>query len=365
MSELDEKLSRMRDLLAERDLDALLLRRVSSFAWATGGAASYVNTAAGEGAASLLVTRDRRTVITTNIEAPRLEREEGLADEGWEFHVVPWHAGGDPVAGLAGGMKLGADVPYPGAADTAAEVSAMRANLLPAEIERVRDLGERCAAAMDAAIRAVRPGQAEYEIAGRLAEEAQSRGAQAIVNLIASDERVFSFRHPLPTNKRMERYAMLVLCGRRRGLVCSITRLVHFGRLGDELRRKALATAHVDATFIAATRPGRTLGEIFARAQAAYAASGFGEEWGLHHQGGPAGYEPRETIATPGSTYPVAPGQIYAWNPSITGTKSEDTILVGPDGNQILTAIPGWPALEVPVEGQAEPVLRPDILVVT
>ena len=57
----------------------------------------------------------------------------------------------------------------------------------------------------------------------------------------------------------MERYAMLVLCGRKWGLVCSITRLVHFGALSDEVRRKMQATAQVDATFIAATRPGQTL----------------------------------------------------------------------------------------------------------
>jgi antitoxin VapB len=56
---------------------------------------------------------------------------------------------------------------------------------------------------------------------------------------------------------------MLILCGRREGLVCSITRLVHFGRLPDDLRRKAEAVASVDAAFIDATRPGCTLDEVF------------------------------------------------------------------------------------------------------
>ena len=49
MSELENVLSRIRGLLAERGLDALLLERVSSFAWATCGAASYINTAATNG----------------------------------------------------------------------------------------------------------------------------------------------------------------------------------------------------------------------------------------------------------------------------------------------------------------------------
>ncbi len=155
---------------------------------------------------------------------------------------------------------------------------------------------------------------------------------------------------------------MLVLCGRRWGLVCSITRLVHFGRLPDELRRKSEAVAQVDAAFIAATRPGRTLGEIFEVAQGAYAQTGFADEWTLHHQGGPAGYEPREYVAVPGSTDVVAAGQTYAWNPSITGAKSEDTILVGENSNEVLTTIADWPMLPVSVEGQADRILRPGIL---
>jgi antitoxin VapB len=183
---------------------------------------------------------------------------------------------------------------------------------------------------------------------------------QVIVNLIATDERIFAFRHPLPTDKKLERYAMLVLCGRRWGLVCSVTRFVHFGRLPDDLRRKAEAVAQVDATFIAATGPGRTLGEIFRGATAAYAEAGFADEWHLHHQGGPAGYEPREYVATPHSTDVVSVGQVYAWNPSITGTKSEDTILVGEAGNEVLTAVENWPTLPVTVNGQM--FARPAIL---
>lgn len=351
MGELEEKANRVRELLARHHLDALWLQRVSSVAWATGGAAGYVNTASSVGPVSVLFTADgERFCITSNIEAPRLEREESLAAQGWQMRVTPWHEPGRALAELTAGMKVGADGPPPprggvDCADVSDDVAGLRARLLPEEGERLRGVARLCAHAMDAAIRALRPGQTEHHIAGQLAAEAQSRGVQAVVNLVATDERVFAFRHPLPTRKTLDRYAMLVLGGRRQGLVCSITRLVHFGRLSDELREKSLATARVDAALIGATRPGRRLGEILAAAVAAYGAVGFADEWRLHHQGGACGYEPREWLARPDGPQQVEVGQGYAWNPSITGTKSEDTILVGANGNEVLTRIDGWPTL--------------------
>jgi Xaa-Pro aminopeptidase len=360
VNEFSQKQDCIQALLAERKLDALLLRRVSSFAWVTCGAASYVNTATTNGEAALLITPSGRYLITNNIEATRLEQKEKLAAQGWEFRVVPWHAAQDTVAELTRGLRLGADGPYPSATDLSGDLARLRANLTPQEGERFRALGRLCAEAMAPAARAVRPGQTEYQIAGLLAHEVESRGVQAIVNLIATDGRIFAFRHPLPTDKKLERYAMLVLCGRRWGLVCSVTRFVHFGRLPDDLRRKAQAVAQVDATFIAATRPGQTLGKIFQQATAAYAEAGFPDEWHLHHQGGPAGYEPREYVATSDSTDVVSVGQAYAWNPSITGTKSEDTILVSETGNEVLTATKDWPKLSVTVGGQT--LTRPAIL---
>lgn len=360
VNEFSQKQNRVQDLLEERKLDALLLQRVSSFAWATCGAASYVNTATTNGEATLLITPSGKYLITNNIEATRLEREEKLAAQGWEFRVAPWHEAQDAVAELTRGLRLGADGPYPDAADLSSDLARLRANLTPEEGERFRELGRLCAEAMDSAVRAVRPGQTEYQIAGLLAHEAERRGVRAVVNLIATDERIFAFRHPLPTDKELQRYAMLVLCGRRWGLVCSVTRFVHFGRLPNDLRRKAEAVARIDATFIAATRPGRTLGEIFQQAMRVYAETGFPDEWHLHHQGGPAGYEAREYIATPDSADVVSIGQAYAWNPSITGTKSEDTILVGEADNGVLTAIENWPTLPVTVDDQE--IARPAIL---
>jgi antitoxin VapB len=241
-------------------------------------------------------------------------------------------------------MKLAADVALPGAKDVGSEVAKLRSSLTGAEGERFKKLGQLCAEAMVSSLLAVRPGMSEHEIAAVLSQETLARGVQPVVNLVATDERVYRFRHPLPTSKELEKYAMLVLCGRKWGLVCSITRLVHFGPLLAELRDRILATAQVNAALIETTRPGRCLGEIFEREQEMYAQLGYPDEWQKHHQGGLAGYEPREFLAVPGSQELVAQGQAFAWNPSITGAKVEDTILVGAAGNEILTLTPSLPA---------------------
>lgn len=319
-----------------------------------------MNTATTIGAASLLITPSGRYLITNNIERPRLENEAQLAAQGWEFRTVYWHDANPAITELTRGLKLGTDFPVVGATDLTNDVARLRANLTPEEGERFRALGKLCAEAMHAAIRAVRPGQTEFEIAAHLAQETQVRGVQPIVNLVATDERVFKYRHPLPTDKPLARYAMLVLGGRKWGLVCSITRLVHFGKLPDEIKRKTEACTRVDVTLIAATRPGKKLSEVFERAIEAYAQTGFANEWHLHHQGGAAGYEPREYLGNPTSHDVVTLGQAYAWNPSITGTKSEDTILVGENGNEIITRIEGWHMIPVNIDDQV--IERPGIL---
>jgi antitoxin VapB len=360
MSELQTKLQQIHALLDAYAVDALWLRLASSFAWATGGKSSYINTASSNGLASLLITRDRRYVVTNNIEMPRIAHEEGLLEAGWEFVAPEWHTAESPIADLTRGLRLAADGCEAGALDVSGPLARLRANLLPVEVERFRQLGRICAEAMNAAIYAVQPGMSEQEIAALLAYETQRRGAQAIVNLIATDERIFRYRHPLPTDKKLDRYAMLVMCGRKWGLVCSVTRLVHFGSLPEELRRKQAALAVVDATYMAGTRPNTKLGDIVAQAQESYRLGGFADEWRLHHQGGPAGYEAREYLGAPGSQDEVHENQVFAWNPSITGTKMEDSVLVGADENVVLTAIEGWPTVPVEIGGRVYE--RPAIL---
>lgn len=363
-AEIAVKRAAVRALLEEKNLDALLLRRVSSFSWATCGRRSEISTAVEAGEAALVLTAERRFLLTNNIEAPRLLDEERLAEQGFEPVIHPWHEPEPPLSQLLRVRRVGVDRPAPGligAVDVSGELARLRSLLTPEEGERFRGLGRLCAEAMDAAARSLAPGQTEHEIAAVLTRECVARGVWPVVDLVATDQRVFELRHPVPTDKKLERYAMLVLCGRRAGLVCSITRLVHFGHLPADLEGRSKACAQVDARLIAATRPGAVLSDILYAGISAYRELGFAGEWELHHQGGVTGYEPRELVATPSVTATVRTGQVYAWNPSIAGTKSEDSVLITEGGPEILTAIPGWPTVEIEVSGGRY--VRPAILI--
>ena len=71
MSDFEQRQELIQAFMAERQLDALILQRVSSFAWATCGAASYVNTATTTGEATLFITSSGRHVAITDRAASR------------------------------------------------------------------------------------------------------------------------------------------------------------------------------------------------------------------------------------------------------------------------------------------------------
>lgn len=365
-AEAATKVSRLRALLEDRGADAIVLTRIANFAWLTCGGRSFINVAAEGGAAWAVVDRARVTVLTSNIEARRLAEEE-IEGTGFAIEACDWWDGGGLTTGLrrllGGEARLLCDAEVPGAEGVGAAVAAMRVELTAGEQARAAAVGRDAALALEACCRAVRRGDTEFAIAGRLAAECYQRALEPVVHLVAADERVYTRRHPLPTGRALERYGMVVLCGMRDGLVLSCTRLIHFGPVGPDLDRRWRAAARVDAEMIAATRPGATSGQVFAAARQAYAATGFEEEWRNHHQGGLAGYASREWRAVPDGAQVIRAGQIFAWNPSVAGAKSEDTVLCREAGAPaVLTELPGWPAEDFETTSGAV-LSRPGILI--
>src|SRR4051794_13495982 len=85
---------------------------------------------------------------------------------------------------------------------------------------------------------------------------------------------------------------------------------------------------------------GRGRGWRAPRSRSRTGNAGYPGEWQLHHQGRTTGYGSREVIATPSTLDCIEVGQSFAWNPSITGAKCEETFVVTAEGAELVTCLP-------------------------
>jgi Xaa-Pro dipeptidase len=341
-------------------VEVVVLTQAYNVAWMTAGATTDVIQNSDRSSIAVAVTEDQASILATSIEAPRLELEERLEELGFSIDARPWWETEPETAVAVSGRRWRDDGGNEGE-DLGRDLQALRTTLYPSEVERLRLASTCTVKAIQTAVRQLKPGMTEFEIASHLAQATTSEGGQVVVNLVAGDERISQFRHPLPTSKPVERYVMLVLCSRVGGLIAAATRLVHFGPPPAELEARLRTVAEVDARLILSTRTGRTLGDQFALAERAYTEAGHPEAIAEHHQGGSIGYLSREVLASPGNPTPIEKRQAFAWNPSLRGAKSEDTILVTEAGPEILTGWPEWPTLDVTVDRQT--IQRPAMLV--
>jgi Xaa-Pro aminopeptidase len=289
---------------------------------------------------AVVLDDDRAQVWYQDIERSRVESEERWEEIGYEPVPYPWFE------------------PH-GLEQTPPVLDTLRLELMDEERERYREAGTAAAAAMTAAIGAVRPDATELAVAGDLAGRLHRDGFTTPVVLVGGERRQGIHRHPLPTTEPVGAHALLAVTAEREGLHVSFTRLVCFGEVPEQLERLSSAVAEIDACVLRASRPGSTLGEVFAEIQRAYAGAGFADEWRHHHQGGLTGYSGREVFAVPEEETMIPASAAVAWNPSLTGgAKSEDTALVGENGVEIVTRTPEL------AEVEAGGLVRPGITLV-
>ncbi len=362
--ELKAKLDRVRSLITATKTEAALIGLQSNFAWLTCGGESHVALVKRESSGRLLVTGNEVFLLANAIEAPRL-KAEALGPLKAEIETFPWHDGAAGAAALkkiVDPKKVISDIGDWGTKDRSDRFTPLRAQFLPDEIKRYRDLGRDAELAVNAAAQSVEPGQTEFEIANIIAAAAWSMNLTPVVLLVAVDERIRKFRHPIPTEKVMENQAMLVLSARRNGQIAALTRIVHYGKPSPNLRKKHYSVCHVDAALQQATCPGKLIRTALDAGIEEYKKQRFPKEWELHHQGGPCGYEGRDFIVTPDTKGKIMENQPFAWNPSITGTKSEDTILATRKGPEVITEAKEWPMYQFELNG--DEFSRPDMLII-
>ena len=360
--EMKEKERRVRDFLRSKHLKALLLRRQANFSWMTCGGLNLVGITTEVGTTSLLITENSKYVLSNNIESPRMIDEEQLEEQGFMVKTFPWYEDQEApmVRELVGENSFGSDVSFENAVLVAEEVAKLRYSLTPEEQDRYRWLGEKVSWALEKTLLKAKKGETESEVVGRLCKELWKNRIDPVTLMSAADDRVFQFRHPIPTEKKVEKYLMVSVNARKWGLIVSLTRFVYFGKLPRVLRKRYEANVFVDCILMAHTRPGVPARDALQRGIDAYSEKEYPEEWKFHHQGGAIGYTGRDYRVNFKTPDLILEHQAFTWNPSITGTKSEDTILVTSKGPEMITRPIRYPTLAMEVEKIS--FIRPAIL---
>ncbi|WP_266079833.1 M24 family metallopeptidase [Haladaptatus caseinilyticus] len=355
------KLDRLDALLDARDLQSVWFARPNSFAWLTGGN-NVVDREGDVGVAAVGYDGNDLRVVTDTIEAPRLRDEECPGDV--SVIAYEWYE-----KSLAEAVVEHATTPAAADFDVpnfeSVTASALRQPLTPDDIEAYRTLGEETAAAVQAICRELEPEDTERDVASAVRGALDARGIETPVTLVGGSERAQQYRHYTPTDSELGNYALVSVTAERGGLHASLTRTVAFDP-PEWLESRHQAAATVEATALAATKQAGTEGEagakVFEAIRSAYEAVGYEDEWKKHHQGGAAGYAGREWIATPTTDAEIRLPMTFAWNPTVQGAKSEDTVLISEDGMEILTKSGDWPTKAMTAVGREGTIPRPSIL---
>ncbi|NPV28523.1 MAG: aminopeptidase P family protein [Firmicutes bacterium] len=346
-----ERLERLRRLLAVQDLEALLVTKPENRRYLSGFTGSAGVLLVAPGAAVLLT--DGRYEAQARREAPAWKlatfknsyyealaevcAELRLREVGFEkdhltyqqFEKLREHLSQitlRPVAGFVEELRLIKDA---------------------AEIGCIQEAAVITGAAFWYLLGVLEYGQSEREVAGAMEFFMRRHGGDlpAFETIVAAGERG-AFPHGVASGQQIRRGQMVVLDlgARFQGYAADLTRTVCLGRADARQREVYEAVREAQARALAHVRPGVQAGEVDAAARGFLEALGYGEFFphSLGHGVGLSVHEdprlaPRqERVLEPGMVITVEPG-VYL--PGWGGVRIEDTVLVTQNGCEILTPV--------------------------
>ena len=348
-AEIEGKVAALRGVMAEKHLDGLYISKQEHFAWISAGGDNIVTRFVEDGVCAIFITMTGRYFICNNIETQRMKDEELLDQLGFEARGMWWFENRtmEFIRELIGARgAFAADVPLEGASDANPMIRSQEKTLCENEIGRYVHLGEVFSHVIESYMATIKPGDTEKEIAGRLGAKMWEGGLEPVLLLIASDDRIYKYRHPIPTDKKLEKLLMISCNARYKGLVTKITRMLHFGKITPEFQEQYRQTAEIENAMAAASKPGVDELVPYNIAVKMYEDYGYHEMWKVHHQGGPQSYTNGFYLITPDTHNVIQLHQCYGYNPSITGTKTEDGFVVTEEGPLFITYPVTFPAIK-------------------
>jgi Xaa-Pro dipeptidase len=336
----------------------LLLTTPGSVNWRSGGLSDPIDVAAVSDPLWILDCKNGSALITSEIEAPRFERDFRVREAGWDVLSAPWYEADAPLdlacsyAGVASSEFLSDNTTF--GENVLDDLVAGRLVHSEGELEDLRELGVLVGVALGAGIEAWKPGvSTDYDTAAVISHVLEAQGAKAVCLIVGGDERLRNLRHPLAVGDVIHDAIMAVVVAKRAGLHVAATRICVRHR-NDEIAASMKILESVNDVVLESSLPGGTWGDTMKALASGYADIGQPDAWREHFQGGPIGFEQREFELAPTQdsspfwVLPRAANTAVAWNPSLRGgAKIEETYLVN-KGLEWLTPTPSWPVIEGP-----------------
>ena len=218
----------------------------------------------------------------------------------------------------------------------------------PAEMAQMRKAARLAGDVLSAALKLLKPGVREIEIAAEIEYQMRRRGASgpAFESIVAFGARS-AHPHARPTAKRLRKNELVVLdLGAILAHYCSdITRTVFVGRAPVRIRRWYGALQEAQASAVAAARAGISCGDVDAAARGVlaryrldqYFVHSTGHGLGLQVHEDPRVARGQKHVLVPGNVITIEPG-IYV--PGVGGIRIEDDVAVHADRTEVLTRVP-------------------------
>jgi len=217
------------------------------------------------------------------------------------------------------------------------------------EIEAIRRATRITEASLEAALRAVRPGSTEAQIAWLLEREMRDRGAEGLAfELIVSAAERTAMPHHVPDDRpiRMGDLLLFDIGARVDGYCTDMTRVVSVGQPTEQMREIYDIVLEANQAGLAAFKPGVAGVTVDRAAREVIEQAGYGDQYthGLSHG---VGIEVHELPVSEGARAVAAyqPGMVCTAEPGIYltgvgGIRIEDLLVITDEGCEVLTEFP-------------------------